>query len=123
MVYKTSITDTYIFLHMPIKREKFENETEKEITISKGTNAWKILKFLKENPDKAYTQKEIHQKTEIKRNSLGVVLSRLEDKNLIKHKGKYWTIEADDRLASYEAGKIASSASITDTFTEEDKKE
>ncbi|MDY6765343.1 MAG: helix-turn-helix domain-containing protein [Halobacteria archaeon] len=108
---------------MPISRDRFENEPEERVSIREGTNAHKVLEFLVENADKAFTQKEVHEGTGVKRGSLGVVLSRLEDRGLVKHRGQYWAVEEDDRLASYEANEIASSASITDSFSEEDKEE
>ena len=62
------------------------------------------------------TQTEIHEVTEIKRGSVGAVLSRLEDRGLVRHRGRYWAIGEDDRLASYAAQTQASSASTTDDY-------
>jgi membrane protein implicated in regulation of membrane protease activity len=51
----------------------------------------------------SFTPKEISQETDIKKGSIGTVLSRLEDRELVRHKGKYWAIIEDDRLASFTA--------------------
>lgn len=48
--------------------------------------------------------------------SVGAVLSRLEDRGLVRYKGRYWAIGDDDRLASYAAQTTASSVSTTDDY-------
>jgi predicted transcriptional regulator of viral defense system len=101
---------------MPIGIDRFENEPEEILDFGKGTQPYEILKFLAENNDQAFTQKEIHQATDIKRGSVGAVLSRLEERGLVRHKGKYWTVEKDDKLASAAAQEAASSTSTTDDY-------
>jgi predicted transcriptional regulator of viral defense system len=101
---------------MPIGIDRFENEPEEILDFGEGTQPYEILKFLAENNDQAFTQKEIHQATDINRGSVGAVLSRLEERGLVRHKGKYWTVEKDDRLASAAAQEGASSTSTTDDY-------
>jgi predicted transcriptional regulator of viral defense system len=101
---------------MPIGIDRFENEPEEALDFGEGTQPYEILKFLAENNDQAFTQKEIHQATDINRGSVGAVLSRLEERDLVRHKGKYWTVEKDDRLASAAAQEGASSTSTTDDY-------
>ncbi|MDY6775957.1 MAG: helix-turn-helix domain-containing protein [Halobacteria archaeon] len=101
---------------MPIGIDSFENEPEEVLDLEEGTQPYEILKFLAENDDKAFTQKEIHKATGIKRGSVGAVLSRLEERGLVRHRGKYWTVEEDDRLASAAAQEAASSTSTTDDY-------
>lgn len=38
--------------------------------------------------------------TNIKRGSVGAVLSRLEDRGLVRHHGRCWAIDENDRPAS-----------------------
>lgn len=101
---------------MPINADRLDDEPEEVFEFGEGTQPHRILHFLAEHSDKAYTQTEIHEATEINRSSVGVVLSRLEDRDLVVHKGRYWTIADDDRLAAYASQEAASSASTTDDY-------
>lgn len=99
---------------MPISTDRFENDAEEALDVRKGTRPHRILRFLAENDDGAYTQTELHEATGIERGSVGAALSRLDDRGLVRHRGRYWAIGDDDRLASYAAQTEANSASTTD---------
>ncbi|MFB6181191.1 MAG: MarR family transcriptional regulator [Candidatus Nanohalobium sp.] len=101
---------------MPIAIDEFESQPEKVLNLDESSQAYKVLEFLAENPDKAFTPKEIGRETGIKKGSIGTVLSRLEDRNFVRHKGKYWAIVEDDRLASFAAMTQGSSASVNDDY-------
>jgi len=101
---------------MPINIDRFEGEPEDVLDITKGTQQHTVLTFLAANDEQAFTQTEIHEATDIPRGSVGVVLSRLEDRELVRHRGRYWAIAEDDRLASYAAQQAASSSSTTDDY-------
>jgi DNA-binding IclR family transcriptional regulator len=101
---------------MPISIDRFEEEAADVLDLQEGTQPYRILQFLAENNDQAFTQTEIHEATDIKRGSVGAALSRLEERSLVRHRGRYWAIAADDRLASYAAQTQASSASTTDDY-------
>jgi DNA-binding IclR family transcriptional regulator len=101
---------------MPINIDRFDEEPTDILDIQEGTQPYQILQFLAEHDDKAFTQTEIHEATDINRGSVGAVLSRLEDRGLVRHRGRYWAIGEDDRLASYAAQTQASSASTTDDY-------
>ncbi len=101
---------------MPIHIDRLADEPEAVLDLQEGTQPYRVLQFLAENRDKAYTQTEIHTETGIKRGSVGAVLSRLDDRGLVRHRGRYWAIAEDDRLASYAAQTQASSASTTDGY-------
>jgi predicted transcriptional regulator of viral defense system len=101
---------------MPINIDRFDEEPTEVLNLQEGTQPYCILQFLAEHDDKAFTQTEIHEATDIKRGSVGAVLSRLEDRGLVRHRGRYWAIGEDDRLASYAAQTQASSASTTDDY-------
>lgn len=77
---------------MPIDIDEFEERDDDEIDIDGGTNADAVLRFLAENEDSAFTQSEIHDETGVKRGSVGAVLSRLQDADLVRHKGTYWAV-------------------------------
>lgn len=101
---------------MPISIDRFNEEPGEILDFQKGTQPYRILQFLAENSEQAFTQTEIAEATGIKRGSVGAVLSRLEDRSLVRHRGRYWAIAEDDRLASYAAQTQASSASTTDDY-------
>lgn len=110
------ITLYYFLLHMPISIDQFDEDPPEVLDLQEGTNAYRVIQFLAENDDQAFTQTEIHEETGIKRGSVGAVLSRLEDRSLVRHRGRYWAIGEDDRLASYAAQTQASSASTNDDY-------
>ena len=89
---------------MPIDIDEFKTASKEALSVEEGTHADSILSFLADNDDRAFTQKEIHEETGIKRGSVGAVLSRLEDAGLVRHKGRYWAIseEAKESLERHE---------------------
>lgn len=101
---------------VPLSIDQLEEAPEEVFTFSEGSQPYRILHFLAEHPDQAFTQTEIHEGTGINTNSVGVVLSRLDDRGLVRHKGRYWAIAEDDRLAAYAAQQAASSDSVTDDY-------
>lgn len=107
---------------MPISAKKFEEAPEKALRIKENTNAEKILNFLLMNPDKAFTREEIMNETGIKAGSIGVTLSRLAEKNLVRHKGNYWTIAQDDRIATL-ASELQGTKTANEDLGRESEKE
>lgn len=104
---------------MPIDIERLDDVPADVLDVQEGTQPHRVLQFLAAHADQAFTQTEIAEGTELDRGSVGVVLSRLDDRGLVRHKGRYWAIAADDRLASYAAQTQASSASTTDDYYDE----
>lgn len=90
---------------MPIEIDEFERLSgdEDTIVLQEGTNAHRVVSFLREHPDKAFRQGEIAEATEVKRGSISVVLSRLEDQGLVRHRDQYWALAEDDRVGAVEA--------------------
>jgi DNA-binding IclR family transcriptional regulator len=101
---------------MPISVDQLDEEPTEVLNLQENTQPYRILQFLAENDGKAFTQTEIHDATDIKRGSVGAVLSRLADRGLVRHRGRYWAVAEDDRLASYAAQLNASSASTNDDY-------
>lgn len=101
---------------MPINIDQFDDQPDDALDIEAESQPHSILMFLAEHDEQAFTQTEIHEETEVPRGSVGVVLSRLEERDLVRHRGRYWAIGEDDRLASYAAQQGASSASTTDDY-------
>ena len=101
---------------MPINIDRFEDEPEDLLEFEAGTQPHTVLTFLAANSEQAFTQTEIHEATDIPRGSVGVVLSRLDERGLVRHRGRYWAIAKDERLASYAAQQAASSSSTADDY-------
>lgn len=99
---------------MPIDIDRFEEGSPPRRDTG-GTNAETLLAFLAASPDQAFTPQEIHEATDVPRGSVGVVLSRLEDRGLVRHRGDYWAIaDADDIEKTLTALSTAQAA--TDRF-------
>lgn len=107
---------------MPIDIERFETDPEEDLRAHGRTNAEEILSFLAESPDKAYTPKEIHDATGVARGSVGVVLSRLEDRGLVRHRGEYWAIAPDEDVEKT-LSSMRAARTVTDRFGPEDPEE
>jgi Mn-dependent DtxR family transcriptional regulator len=79
---------------MSIDIERFEKEDPE--AFENATNAERVIAFLTKNDDRAWKQAEIADRAGVKRGSIGPVLRRLHERNLVRHKGEYWAI-TDDR--------------------------
>ncbi|WP_135663765.1 MarR family transcriptional regulator [Halorhabdus rudnickae] len=107
---------------MPIDIKHFEERPIEELKAGGRTNAEEILSFLASSPDQAYTPKEIHEATGVKRGSVGVVLSRLEGRGLLRHRGDYWTI-ADDVDVGTTLSAMSTARTASDRLGSEDPDE
>ena len=105
---------------MPIDIERFESSSEED--LRELSNPETVLLFLVENDDKAFTAAEIADETGIARNSIGTVLSRLEDRDLVRHKGEYWALGDPDRIRSFGRYQRATQR-LNDRYGEEDPDE
>lgn len=101
---------------MPVDMAEFREAPDEALRYGEGTQPRRILTFLARNDDSAFTQSEIADGTQITPSSVGVVLSRLEDRGLVRHRGRYWAIGEDDRLAALGTQENASSTSVADDF-------
>ncbi|ELY95653.1 hypothetical protein C483_00869 [Natrialba hulunbeirensis JCM 10989] len=92
----TVMTQNILVTSMPIDIETFNEHSDTEL---KGeTNAERVITYLARNDDKAFTPSEIAAGAGVKKGSVSTVLSRLEDANLVRHKGEYWAIGDMDRV-------------------------
>lgn len=84
---------------MPIDIQQFEGEPASERRPPGGepTNFDLILAFLSSRPDSAFTPTEIRAETGVPRGSVCVVLSKLEDRGQVRHRGEYWTVTGATR--------------------------
>lgn len=107
---------------MPIDIEEFRTAPEAELEAGGPTNAEQVLAFLSTNAGSAFTPSEIQDDTDVPRGSIGVVLSRLEAKGLVDHRGEYWAI-ADTEDAAVTLSASATARAATDRFGREDPEE
>jgi response regulator of citrate/malate metabolism len=101
---------------MAIDINEFEEAPGEALDLQEGTQPYKILMFLLENPNHAFATEEIASEAKIAMDTCRTVLHRLLDRDLVRHRGRYWALGEDDRLASYAAQTAASSASTTDDY-------
>ena len=107
---------------MPIDIDRFEEGRADELRSGGRTNGERILAFLAANPEQAYTPKEIQEATDVARGSVGVVLSRLESRDLVRHRGEYWAIGTADDIGTT-LSSLAAARTVTDRFGPEDPDE
>ena len=81
---------------MPIDIDTFTEASTEE--LSGITNAEKVIRFLYQNRDKAFTPSEIAEGTGVKKTSISTVLRRLEERELVQHKGDYWALGDEERV-------------------------
>ncbi|ELY51102.1 HTH domain-containing protein [Natronococcus jeotgali] len=106
---------------MSIDIDQFDERSSEE--LAELSNPEQVLKFLYENRDRAWKAKEIASRTGINENSIHPVLSRLEDRELVRHKGPYWAITDDtSRLRqAYDTHRVTQL--FDDLYGEEDRDE
>ncbi|WP_254864778.1 MarR family transcriptional regulator [Halovivax gelatinilyticus] len=107
---------------MPIDIETFESTPSDGLQRAGKTNADRVMGFLASHPDKAFTQSEIRDATDVKAGSISVVLSRLEERGLVRHKGNFWALGEGDDVAAY-TSLLESTRAANDRFGEEDMDE
>lgn len=77
---------------MPISIDAFEgDESLEEPSIGE-----RVVAFLAANDDKAFTRGEIAEAIDAEPNAVGSALTRLKDRDLVRHRERYWAI-TDDR--------------------------
>lgn len=76
---------------MPISIDAFESEALHDPSVPE-----QVVAFLAANDDTAYTRSEIASALDADPNTVGTALSRLKDRGLVRHRGRYWA-STDDR--------------------------
>lgn len=105
---------------MPISKDRFEEmgDDSDGDGPTPGTNAARILTFLRNHPDRAFTQSEIAAETEVKTGSVGPTLVRLRERGRVDHRGNYWRISDHDQTAAAAAGHTAATLAARETDEE-----
>jgi len=107
---------------MPIDIDRFEDGPEETLRAGGPTNAEAILTVLASNADQAFTPKELHERTDIPRGSVGTVLSRLDERGLVRHRGEYWAIDEDAEITKTLTA-MSTARAATDRLGREDPDE
>lgn len=91
---------------MPISKDRFEElgEDGDDDAPTPGTNAAKLLEFLRKNADKAFTQSEIATETTVKQGSVGPTLVRLRERGRVDHQGNYWRVSDHEESVAAATG-------------------
>lgn len=107
---------------MPIDIDSFESASEEHLGGGLSQPE-QVLSFLASNADKAYRPVEIADATDIAENSINAVLTRLRNRELVRHRGNYWAITDDvDRLRSLTQYELATE-SLNELYGSEDPDE
>lgn len=104
---------------MPIDIETFETTSEERLRETDTTDTERVMRFLASHSDQAFTQNEICEGLGVEKGQLGVVLSHLQDSDLVRHKGDYWALGEDEAITAY-SGLVESTRAANDRFGEED---
>ncbi|APW98899.1 MarR family transcriptional regulator [Halobiforma lacisalsi AJ5] len=92
---------------MPISKDRFEeirNEENGGVGSVRGTDPAKILNFLREHADKAFTQDENAKWTDAKQTTVQLTLVRLWERGRVDHHGNYWRISDHDQSVDAATG-------------------
>lgn len=103
---------------MPISKDEFEALGGDRDGPTPGTNGAKILEFLRANPEKAFTQNEIAEETQVKAASVGPTLVRLRERGRVDHRGTYWRVSDHDRSVGVASGLGADALAARETDEE-----
>lgn len=84
---------------MPIDIDQFE--AGDGVPVRPETNKGRVLAFLAANPEQAFRPSEVAEGAGVNPNSVGTVLSRLEDDGLVRHRDGYWAVGETDPVAEF----------------------
>lgn len=108
---------------MPISEDEFRtiDEDTPVVDLAPDTTQGRIYRFLLENADKAFRQREIVDAVDVPRGSVGPTLKRLEGHGLVDHRGRYWKI-TDAEHATASAGLLgaATADEVDGGFSDEE---
>jgi Mn-dependent DtxR family transcriptional regulator len=59
-------------------------------------NIERIVLFLDESDDRAWKAATIAERLDLDTDAVSAILSRLKERDLVRHKGSYWTVTDDE---------------------------
>ena len=89
---------------MPVSIDEFESDD----LPGEASVPAQVVTYLYAHRDKAFTRSEIAAGVDENPNAVGTALSRLKDRDLVRHTGEYWALTEDvDRvMAAYDLHAI-----------------
>jgi Mn-dependent DtxR family transcriptional regulator len=82
---------------MPISIDRFEESEE----LRERTTSERVVQFLLAHDEQAFTRGELADALDVAPNTVGTNLSRLKERELVRHREPYWAITDDhERVAS-----------------------
>jgi len=95
----------YDLIHVPVPRDQFQTIDEDSEAPDLGTDTTQgtIYEFLADHPDTAFRQRDIIEAVDVPPGSVSPTLTRLEERDLVEHRDRYWAVQ-DDTLAADSAG-------------------
>lgn len=109
---------------MPISKDEFRSidESGPELPdLAPDTTQGVVYRFLLENADRAFRQREIIEAVDVPDGSVGPTLSRLEEYGLVEHRDRFWAIaDAEHAVASAGLHTHATADGVDGGFSEDD---
>lgn len=108
---------------MPIPADEFDalDVDSPSIDLSPETTQGTIFRYLLENPDRAFRQRDLVGALDVPKGSIGPTLTRLENHGLVDHRGRYWRIaDGEHAVASATALGFETADATDGGFSEED---
>jgi len=109
---------------MPISKDEFRSIDEDGRALpdlSVDTTQGTVYRFLLENADQAFRQREIVAAVEVPEGSVGPTLKRLEQHGLVEHRDHFWTIaDAEHAIASAGLHGATTADEIDGGFSDDD---
>jgi predicted nucleotidyltransferase len=92
---RTCITVEHLVHSVPIDIEQFEDPASRE----ELPTSQRIVRFLLEHADQAYTRAEIADALDVNPETVGTNLTRLKARGLVRHREPYWAFTDDHEQA------------------------
>lgn len=119
---QTNTNKYNLIQEMPIPADEFDalDDDSPSIDLSPETTQGTVLRYLLENADRAYRQRELVAALDVPAGSIGPTLTRLENHGLVDHRGRYWRV-GDDEHAVASATALGSEIAdaVDGSFSEE----
>lgn len=109
---------------MPISKDEFQTIDDGDssmLDLTPDTTQGRIYRFLLENADQAFRQREIVDAVDVPKGSVGPTLKRLERRALVDHRDRFWAIsDAEHAVASAGLHGAATADHLDGGFADED---
>jgi len=101
---------------VPIDIERFEDPAD----LKAPPTSERVIRFLIEHDDSAYTRREIADAIDANPETVGTNLTRLKDRGLVRHREPYWAVTDDRERATDTLRDRYDDAVVTEETPEND---